>query len=104
MSDKKCKAREMIYQNYKISRVVLDGDDVYMNLTSNTKKLRLNIKGTRNAADAVMTLCVWILDKHNTFAVEENNGKKTIRPASIDSGEVYKTDGVEVLSIEVEQE
>ena len=93
---------EMIYQNYKISRVMLDGDDAYIDLTPNTKKLRLKVKGTRNAADAVMTLCVWILDKHNTFAiVDEDNGEKSIYPASIDCGDViYESDGLEVLSVE----
>lgn len=96
----------MIYQNYKISRVVLNGDDAYIDLTPNAKKLRLKIKGTRNAADAVMTLCVWILDKHNTFAIDNNdNGKKSFSPVSLDCGKVnYYSDGLEVLSVEEEEE
>jgi hypothetical protein len=96
----------MIYQNYKISRVVLDGDDAYIDLTPNTKKLRLKVKGTRNAADAVITLCEWVLDEHNTFSIDdEDNGKKSFSPVSIDCGEVvYDSDGLEVLSVDEVEE
>lgn len=95
-------AREMIYQNYKISRVLLDGNEAYVELTPNVKKLRLKVNGTRNAADAVMTLCDWVLDEHNMFAIDdEDNGKKSFSPVSIDCGEVvYSDDGLEVLSVE----
>lgn len=96
----------MIYQNYKINRVLLDNDEVFMELVPNVKRLRLKVKGTREAADTAMTLCSWISDKYNAFAIEdEDNGKKFICPSEIDAGEVVCLEvGLEVLNVEEVEE